>query len=65
MCPICRGTMKLIRVGGYPMLRTYQCLDCKEVTTAEDKVRIDSYFEWLMSRTKSKRVAAFHPGIGR
>lgn len=57
--------MKLTRVGGYPMLRTYQCLDCKEVTTAEDKVRIDSYFEWLMSRTKSKKVAAYHSGIGR
>jgi hypothetical protein len=51
--------MKLIRVGGHPMHRTYQCIDCKSVTTAEDEVRIDSYFEWLMSRTTSKRAAAF------
>jgi len=58
MCPFCRGTMKLIRVGGHPMLSTYQCLDCQEVTTTEDGAKIDSYFEWLMSRTKSKRIAA-------
>ena len=51
--------MKLIRVGGHPMLSTYQCLDCEEVTTAEDGTGTESYFEWLMSRTKSKRVVAF------
>jgi len=57
MCPFCRGTTKLIRVDGH--LSTYQCLDCGEVASAEDGTKLDSYFEWLMSRTKSKRVAAF------
>jgi len=57
MCPLCRGTTKLIRVDGH--LSTYQCLDCGEVASAEDGTKLDSYFEWLMSRTKSKRLAAF------
>jgi hypothetical protein len=59
MCPFCRGTLKLIRVGGRLMLSTYQCLDCREITTAESESRKDSYFEWLMSRPNSKRVAVF------
>jgi hypothetical protein len=59
MCPFCRGMTKLMRVSGHPMLSTYQCLDCGEVTTAEDGAGTESYFEWLMSRTKSKRVVAF------
>ena len=54
MCPFCRGRMKLTRVGGHPKLSTYQCLRCKEVTTVEDGAGIGSYFEWLMSRPKSK-----------
>jgi len=41
------------------MLSTYQCLDCGEVTTPEEGSKLESYFEWLMSMTKSKRVAAF------
>jgi hypothetical protein len=59
MCPFCRGTTKLIRVDGHPMVSTYQCLDCGEVTTAQDEAEGESFFEWLMSRTKSKRIAAF------
>jgi transposase-like protein len=59
MCPLCRGTMKLVQVGGHPILSTYQCLDCEKVVTREAGTGIESYFEWLMSRTKSKRVAAF------
>jgi hypothetical protein len=55
MCPFCLGTMKLIHVGGRPTLGTYQCLDCTEVMTTEGEARIDSYFEWLMSRPRSKR----------
>jgi hypothetical protein len=57
MCPFCRGTLKLIRVGGPFMLSTYQCLDCRETTTAESKTGNDSYFEWLMARSKPKRFA--------
>ena len=54
MCPFCRGKMKLVRVDGHPKLSTYQCLSCKEVTTVEDGAGIGSYFDWLMSRPKSK-----------
>jgi hypothetical protein len=53
MCPFCRGTMKLARVDGLSKSRTYQCLDCGEV---EDGTEAGSYFEWLMSRPKSKRA---------
>jgi hypothetical protein len=39
VCPLCGGAMKLDRIipklGGLPTLRTYQCLDCKEVETVE------------------------------
>jgi len=55
MCPFCRGTLKLIRAGGPLMPNAYQCVDCREITTAESESRKDSYFEWLMSRSKSKR----------
>jgi len=41
------------------MLSTFQCLNCKEVTTLEDRARTESYFEWLMSRPRSKRATAF------
>jgi hypothetical protein len=58
MCPFCRGTLKLIRAGGPLMASTYQCLDCREITTAESEAGKDSYFEWLMSRTKSKVLRA-------
>jgi hypothetical protein len=58
MCPFCRGTLKLIRAGGPLMPSTYQCLDCREITTAESEAGKDSYFEWLMSRTKSKVLRA-------
>jgi hypothetical protein len=38
-CPVCGGTMKLARVfpkfGSLPELRTYQCLCCDELLTAE------------------------------
>ena len=56
MCPVCRGKMKLARVGGHPKVSTYQCLSCKEVTTVEDWSGSGSYFQWLMSRPKSKRA---------
>jgi hypothetical protein len=56
MCPFCRGKMKLVQVDSYPKRITYQCLFCKNVTTVEDGVGIGSYFEWLMSRPKSKRA---------
>ena len=52
MCPVCRGKMKLARVGGHPKVSSYQCLSCKEVMTVEDGAGIGSYFEWLMSRKK-------------
>jgi hypothetical protein len=48
--------MKLVRLDGYPKLSTYQCLRCEEVTMIEDGAGIGSYFEWLMSRPKSKSV---------
>jgi len=56
MCPVCRGKMKLARAGGHPKVSTYQCLSCKEVMTVEDSAGSCSYFEWLMSRPKSKRA---------
>jgi len=56
MCPNCRGKMNLIRVDGHPKLSTYQCLSCMEVRTVEDKAGMSSYFEWLMSRPKSKNA---------
>jgi hypothetical protein len=59
MCPFCHGMTKLIRAGGHPMRSTYECLDCGEVTTAEGETGTESYFEWLMARTKSKRILAF------
>jgi hypothetical protein len=38
-CPHCSGAMALVRVlpklGGLPELRTYQCVECKEVLTVE------------------------------
>jgi transposase-like protein len=57
MCPFCRGKMKLVRVDGHPKLSTYQCLSCKEITTVEDEPGIGSYFDWLMSRPKSKSAS--------
>ncbi len=57
MCPFCRGRLKLVRMGGPLMLSTYECLDCRETTTVENGPANDSYFDWLMSRTNSKRVA--------
>jgi hypothetical protein len=39
------------------MPSTYQCADCQQITTAASEAGKDSYFEWLMSRTKSKRGA--------
>jgi hypothetical protein len=56
MCPVCRGKIKLARVGGHPKVSTYQCLSCKEIMTVEDWAGSGSYFEWLMSRPKSKRA---------
>ena len=56
MCPVCRGKMKLARVGGHPKVSTYQCLSCKAVMTVEDWAASGSYFQWLMSRPKSKRA---------
>jgi len=47
--------LKLIRADGPLMPSTYQCLDCREITTTENEAAKDSYFEWLMSRPKSKR----------
>jgi transposase-like protein len=58
VCPVCRRKMKLARVGGLLKVTTYQCLSCKGVMTVEN----GSYFEWLMSRPKSKR--AFSKGRG-
>jgi hypothetical protein len=40
------------------MPSAYQCVDCREVSTAEREAGKDSYFEWLMSRTKSKVLKA-------
>jgi hypothetical protein len=38
-CPKCSGEMVLARItpglGGYPELRTFQCLDCGHVMTNE------------------------------
>jgi hypothetical protein len=59
MCPFCRGTLRLIRSGG-PLLRsTYQCLECREITTSENEAGKISYFDWLMSRPAGKRVMAY------
>jgi len=57
MCPFCHGRMKLVRVDGHPKLSTCQCLSHKEVTALEDGAGIGSYFEWLMSRSKSKNAS--------
>jgi hypothetical protein len=54
VCPVCRGKMKVAPVGGLPKVHTYQCVSCKEVMTVEDWAGSGSYFEWLMSRPKSK-----------
>ena len=51
--------MKLVGVGGRPILSTYRCLDCGKVATVAEEDKVDSYFEWLMSRPTSKKVAAF------
>ena len=51
MCPFCRGAMRLAGLGDHPTLKTYQCIDC-EVAKAIDGDT--SYFEWLVSRPKSK-----------
>jgi uncharacterized protein YbaR (Trm112 family) len=59
MCPFCRGTLKLVRAGGPATPSTYQCLDCQKITTADRVACKDSYFEWLMSRPKSKRGPLF------
>jgi hypothetical protein len=59
MCPFCRGTLKLIRAGGPLVLKTYQCLECREITTTENESGKTSYFDWLMSRPTSKRVMAY------
>jgi hypothetical protein len=67
MCPFCRGTLKLIRSGGPMRLKTYQCLECREVTTTESETDNASYFDWLMSRPATKRVMVFsaRPSSGR
>ena len=57
MCPFCHRTMKLAGAGGHPNLSTYQCFSCKEITTVEDEPGIGSYFDWLMSRPKSKNAS--------
>jgi hypothetical protein len=59
MCPFCRGTLKLIGAGGPLGLKTYQCLECREITTTENESGKTSYFDWLMSRPTSKRVLAY------
>ena len=59
MCPFCRGTLKLIRAGGPLMLSTYQCQECREITTTENETGKASYFDWLMSRPTTKRVMVF------
>ena len=59
MCPFCRGTLKLIRSGGPLTIKTYQCLECREVTTTENETGKVSYFDWLMSRPASKRIMAY------
>lgn len=55
MCPLCRGALRLIRAGGPLVLTTYQCIDCREITTSENESGKSSYFEWLMSRPNTKR----------
>ena len=39
--------------GGHP--QTSSAHRAKEITTVEDEPGIGSYFEWLMSRPKSKK----------
>ncbi len=41
-------------LSSLPKVSTYQCLNCKEVMTVKDWAGSGSYFEWLMSRPKSK-----------
>jgi hypothetical protein len=55
--------MKLAWIGGYPKLSSYQCINCKEVMTIEDGAGIGSYFDWLMSRPRSKRAHARQPRV--
>jgi hypothetical protein len=59
MCPFCRGTLKLIRSGGPLVHKTYQCIECRELTTTENETGKSSYFDWLMSRPASKRSMAY------
>jgi hypothetical protein len=42
--------------AGHPQMSSMH--RAKEVTTAEDEARIGSYFEWLMSRPKSKKCVS-------
>jgi hypothetical protein len=58
MCPFCRGTLKLIR-SGEPFVLTYQCVECRQLTTTEKEAGKASYFDWLMSRPASKRLLAY------
>lgn len=38
-CPVCAKPMRLVRVApavaGHPELRSYECVDCREVLTIE------------------------------
>jgi hypothetical protein len=63
VCPVCRRKMKLAGVGGLPKVTTYQCLSCKDVMVVENWAGSGgSYFEWLMSRPKSKRALSKRGG---
>jgi hypothetical protein len=56
MCPFCRGAMRLVGLDAHPTLKTYQCIDCEAANAIDGDT---SYFEWLMSRPKSKGTGTF------
>lgn len=58
MCPFCRGTLTPIRSGEAQANTTYQCLECRRISTRESESGKASYFEWLMSRPAGKRIVA-------
>jgi hypothetical protein len=58
MCPFCRGTLTPIRSAETQVVKTYQCLECRQITSSENESGKASYFDWLMSRPNGKRFVA-------
>ena len=55
MCPFCRGKLTPIRSAETQVV-SYQCLECRQITSSENESDKASYFDWLMSRPNGKRI---------